>query len=56
VGKGYGGGGLSFLHSNLYYLTGVVSIKDPNTNNSISIFTEVKYHIKWIRGLFYKHN
>eukprot|EP00102_Acyrthosiphon_pisum_P021358 XP_016658568.1 PREDICTED: complement C1s-A subcomponent isoform X2 [Acyrthosiphon pisum] len=56
VGKGDSGAGLSFLHSNSYYLTGVVSIKDPNTENSIAVFTEVKYHIQWIRGLYKKHN
>eukprot|EP00102_Acyrthosiphon_pisum_P006978 XP_003241091.2 PREDICTED: uncharacterized protein LOC100572031 isoform X6 [Acyrthosiphon pisum] len=56
VSKGDSGAGLCFLHSDSYYLTGVVSIKDPNTTNSIAVFTEVKYHIQWIRGLFNKHN
>ncbi|XP_029342388.1 uncharacterized protein LOC115033024 isoform X1 [Acyrthosiphon pisum] len=56
LGKGDSGAGLSFLHSNLYYLTGIVSIKDPNTENSIAVFTEIKYHIQWIRGLYNKHN
>jgi len=54
--KGDSGAGLCFLHSNSYYLTGVVSVKDPNTNNSLSVFTEVKYHIRWIRGLYNKHH
>ncbi|XP_029345085.1 uncharacterized protein LOC100572756 isoform X1 [Acyrthosiphon pisum] len=52
VDKGYSGAGLCFFHSDSYYLTGVVSIKDPSTNNSITVFTEVKYHIRWVRGLF----
>jgi len=56
VGKGYGGGGLSFFHSNSYYLTGVTSIKDPDTNNSIAVFTDIKFHIQWIRDLYNKHN
>ncbi|CAI6346657.1 unnamed protein product [Macrosiphum euphorbiae] len=56
VGTGDSGAGLSFLHSNSYYLTGVVSIKDPNTKNSIAVFTEVKYHIQWIRELYRKYN
>ncbi|CAI6344248.1 unnamed protein product [Macrosiphum euphorbiae] len=56
VGTGDSGAGLSFLHSNSYYLTGVVSIKDPNTKNSIAVFTEVKHHIQWIRELYKKYN
>ncbi|CAI6368302.1 unnamed protein product [Macrosiphum euphorbiae] len=56
VSKGDSGAGLCFFHSDSYYLTGVVSIKDPNTNNLIAVFTEVNYHIQWIRGLFNKHN
>ncbi|XP_022162710.1 uncharacterized protein LOC111028389 isoform X2 [Myzus persicae] len=56
AGKGDSGAGLCFLHSNSYYLTGVLSVKDPNTNNSVAVFTEVKYHIQWIRELYNKHN
>jgi len=56
VDVGDSGAGLCFIHSNSYYLTGVVSIKDPTTNNSIAVFTEVKHHIQWIRGLYNKHN
>ncbi|XP_060872105.1 uncharacterized protein LOC132946240 [Metopolophium dirhodum] len=52
VNSGDSGAGLSFLHSNLYYLTGVASVKDPNTNNSIAVFTEVKHHIQWINKLY----
>jgi len=56
VGKGDTGAGLCFLHSNSYYLTGIVSIKDPNTNNLIAVFTDVRYHIQWIRELYIKYN
>ncbi|KAL4123142.1 hypothetical protein QTP88_015367 [Uroleucon formosanum] len=56
VDKGDSGAGLCFLHSNLYHLTGVVSSKDPETTNSIAVFTDVKYHIQWIRSLYIKHN
>ncbi|XP_016655958.1 modular serine protease isoform X2 [Acyrthosiphon pisum] len=56
VSKGDSGAGLSFLHSNSYYLTGIASVNDPNTNNSIAAFTEIKYHIQWIRGLYNKYN
>jgi len=56
VDKGDSGAGLCFLHSNLYHLTGVVSSKDPETTNSIAIFTDVKYHIQWIRSMYIKHN
>ncbi|CAI6368896.1 unnamed protein product [Macrosiphum euphorbiae] len=50
------GAGLNFLHSNSYYLTGVASMNDPNTNSSIAAFTEIMYHIQWIRGLYNKYN
>lgn len=53
---GYSGAGLCFLHSNSYFLTGIVSIKDPTSNNSDAVFTDVKHHIQWIRGLYNKHN
>ncbi|XP_029344854.1 mannan-binding lectin serine protease 2 [Acyrthosiphon pisum] len=56
VNRGDSGAGLCYLHSNSYYLTGVVSIKDPKTKNSIAVFTEVKYHIQWIRELYNKYN
>ncbi|XP_001942568.2 modular serine protease-like [Acyrthosiphon pisum] len=56
VDKGDSGAGLCFLHSQFYFLTGVVSSRDPETNNSIAIFTDVKYHIQWIRRLFITHN
>jgi len=52
VNDGDSGSGLSFLHSNLYYLTGVASVKDPDTNNSIALFTDVKHHIGWINKLY----
>lgn len=54
--KGDSGAGLCFVHSNTYFLTGVVSLKDPNTTNSIAVFTDVKHHIQWIRGLYSKYN
>ncbi|XP_016659042.1 uncharacterized protein LOC100166859 isoform X3 [Acyrthosiphon pisum] len=56
VGSGDSGAGLCFLHSDSYYLTGVVSSKDTDKNYSIATFTEIKYHIEWIRGLFDRYN
>jgi hypothetical protein len=53
--QGDSGAGLTFLHSNSYYLTGLVSVKDPNTNHSIAVFTNVKHHIKWLRELYNKY-
>ncbi|CAI6350599.1 unnamed protein product [Macrosiphum euphorbiae] len=55
VDNGDSGAGLCFLHSNFYYLTGVVSLKDPDANNSISLYTSVKYHIQWIRRLYIEY-
>jgi len=55
VHQGDSGAGLTYLHFESYYLTGVVSVKDPNTNNSIAVFTDVKRHIQWIRELYNKY-
>jgi len=45
-----------FLHSDFYYLTGIVSLKDPNTHNSIAVFTNVSTHINWLREMYNKHS
>ncbi|KAF0762508.1 Uncharacterized protein FWK35_00006322 [Aphis craccivora] len=55
VCEGDSGSGLTFLHSGFYYLTGIVSLKDPNTNNSIAVFTDVKHHIRWLHELYKKY-
>ncbi|XP_060871702.1 uncharacterized protein LOC132945906 isoform X2 [Metopolophium dirhodum] len=54
--QGDSGAGLSFLYSNSYYLTGVASIKDQESNDSVAVFTEIKHHIKWIRSVYNKYN
>lgn len=56
VQEGDSGSGLTYEHNSLYYLTGVTSVKDPNTNDSIAIFTDVRYHIQWIRKIFTNHS
>eukprot|EP00102_Acyrthosiphon_pisum_P010378 XP_008178678.1 PREDICTED: urokinase-type plasminogen activator-like [Acyrthosiphon pisum] len=56
VGQGDSGAGLCFFHYDSYYLTGVVSVKDPDSNKYIAVFTEIKYHIQWIRGLYTRYN
>ncbi|XP_060840495.1 uncharacterized protein LOC132921475 [Rhopalosiphum padi] len=56
LGEGDSGSGLAYLHSMSYYLTGVLSLKEPNSNNSIAVFTDVKYHVQWIRELHNRHN
>jgi len=53
---GYAAAGLSFFHNNSYYLTGIMSLKESESNNSITIFTEVMYHTQWLRGLYDKYN
>jgi len=56
VNVGDSGAGLCYLHSDAYYLTGIASVKDPYTNNSIATFTDVQYHIPWIRKIYDEHN
>ncbi|VVC40317.1 Hypothetical protein CINCED_3A018266 [Cinara cedri] len=50
--EGDSGAGLTFEHDSLHYLTGVTSDKDPNTNDSIALFTDVSYHLQWIRTIY----
>ncbi|CAH1707810.1 unnamed protein product [Aphis gossypii] len=56
MGEGDSGEGLTFIHSEFYYLTGVLSLKEKSSNNSIAVFTDIKYHVEWIRKLFNKYN
>lgn len=50
------GAGLAFgNHNNLHFLTGVASIKDPDPEDEITAFTNVKQHIPWIRSIFKNH-
>lgn len=30
----------------------MVSVKDPHTEDSLAVFTNVGYHIKWIRDIY----
>ncbi|XP_060869942.1 uncharacterized protein LOC132944543 isoform X7 [Metopolophium dirhodum] len=54
--EGDSGAGLCFSHFKLHYLTGVVSLREADANNSIALFTSVHYHIVWIRSLYTKYN
>ncbi|KAE9530732.1 hypothetical protein AGLY_011194 [Aphis glycines] len=55
VNRGDSGAGLTFLHSDSYYFTGIVSVKDPNITNPIAVFTDLKQHIEWIREFYNKY-
>jgi len=48
------GTGISFLHSNSYLLTGIYSFGDKKSNYTFSGFTDIQYHIQWIRGILNK--
>ncbi|XP_050054368.1 modular serine protease-like [Aphis gossypii] len=52
VHQGDSGAGLTFVHSSLHFLTGIVSVKDANTNDSIAVFTDVSRHVGWINEIF----
>eukprot|EP00102_Acyrthosiphon_pisum_P015054 XP_008185439.2 PREDICTED: limulus clotting factor C-like isoform X2 [Acyrthosiphon pisum] len=62
------GSGISFLHFNSYYLTGIMSLKHIGKNDTVTglsrndlindtvlVFTDIKYHVHWIRGIFNKY-
>lgn len=52
VHEGDSGAGLTHAHGISHYLTGVVSVKDPMTDDSLAVFTNVSYHIGWIHDIF----
>ncbi|KAE9523064.1 hypothetical protein AGLY_016536 [Aphis glycines] len=56
MGEGDSGAAITFLHYKFYYLTGVLNLKEKSSNNSIAVFTDIKYHVEWIRKLFNEHN
>jgi len=51
----FSGAGITFVHSNYFYLTGVTSVKNPNANSSIIVFTDIYHHVKWIRKVYNKY-
>lgn len=55
VDEGDSGAGLTYGHNGLYYLTGIVSIKNTQANDSIALFTDIFYHISWINDIYIKH-
>ncbi|XP_050529012.1 modular serine protease-like [Daktulosphaira vitifoliae] len=55
VQKGDSGAGLSFIHDNKYYLRGIVSLNDPNANDSIALFTDIKRHLSWLLNIYLKN-
>ncbi|XP_060870478.1 modular serine protease-like isoform X1 [Metopolophium dirhodum] len=52
VHQGDSGAGFTFEHSSLHFLTGIVSVKDATTNDSIAVFTDVSRHISWIHEMY----
>jgi len=49
------GAGISFLHRNSYFLTGVLGLVHMDTYYNVPAFTDIKYHVQWIRGILNKH-
>lgn len=49
ITEGFIGSGLTYKHGTLQFLTGIVSVTDPYTNDIVTVFTDVIHHIQWIR-------
>lgn len=56
VDLGDSGAGLTFEHKQSHFLTGIVSLKDYWTNDFIAAFTDVSYHMDWIRDIYAHHS
>jgi len=46
---------LSFLHSNSYFLTGIMTDFDPSNSRKYLIFLDINYYVPIIRGILNKH-
>uniref|UniRef100_A0A2H8TX70 Notecarin-D2 n=1 Tax=Melanaphis sacchari TaxID=742174 RepID=A0A2H8TX70_9HEMI len=42
------GSSLTYEHGTLQFLTGIVSVMNPSTNDLFAVFTDVSHHIQWI--------
>jgi len=49
------GRGISFIHLNSYYLTGIISVIINLPTSTVIACTDVIYHVQWIRGVLNKH-
>lgn len=49
ITEGFIGSGLTYEHGTLQFLTGIVSVTDPYSNDLVAVFTNVSHHIQWIR-------
>jgi len=52
VHEGDSGAGLTFVYGSSHFLTGIVSLKDTSTDDTIAVFTDVSHHVDWIHGIF----
>ncbi|VVC24912.1 Peptidase S1, PA clan,Serine proteases, trypsin family, histidine active site,Serine proteases, trypsin [Cinara cedri] len=51
VDQGDSGAGLTFVHSDSHFLTGIVSLKET-VDNTFATFTSVSYHRNWIETIY----
>lgn len=50
------GAGLAFKYeNNLHFLTGVASVKNPDPEDTITAFTNIKQYIPWIQSIYKNH-
>lgn len=50
---GDSGAGLTFVHDDLYFLTGIVSLKERHSkNDSVTVLTDVGQNIPWIHKIY----
>lgn len=52
---GDSGAGLTFLLNGSYVLTGVVSIKNGESIDSVALFTDVRHYTQWICNILTNH-
>jgi len=50
-----GGAGINFLYSNSYFLTGILSFRDKIIKRPVTGYTDIKFHVQWIREILNKH-
>lgn len=52
---GYGAG-LTFTRRDLYFLSGVFTLKEAKSEDSIAVYLDVSYHIKSLHDIYTEYN
>lgn len=50
------GAGLSFIRKDIYFLSGVLNLKDVSSDDSVAVYLDVSYYINRFHDIYTEHN